>query len=154
MCCHLNHRKQVCPALIGDQVTSSQREELQSLLQEHTAVLAAQRWSSTGSRLGMPSQSITHHTIPQAWQRKVRYEVQTMLEAGIIVPSSSPSTSPLVPVHKKDGSLRLCVDYRRLNQVTQEDRYPMPRVEELLEQLRSACPQLNQKLLPGIRTPR
>ena len=61
-----------------------------------------------------------------------------MLEAGIIVPSSSPWTSPLVPVRKKDGSLRLCVDYRRLNQVTQEDRYPMPRVEELLEQLGSA----------------
>ena len=61
-----------------------------------------------------------------------------MLEAGIIVPSSSPWTSPLVPVRKKDGSLRLCVDYRRLNQMTQEDRYPMPRVEELLEQLGSA----------------
>ena len=74
-----------------------------------------------------------------------------MLESGIIVPSSSPWTSPLVPVRKKDGSLRLCVDYRRLNQVTQEDRYPMPRVEELLEQLGSYDPRLNQRLLPGIR---
>ena len=58
-----------------------------------------------------------------------------MLKAGIIVPSKSPWTSPIVPVKKKDGSLQLCVDYRRLNQVTAEDRYPMSRVEELLEQL-------------------
>ena len=143
MCCHLNHRKQVCPALIGDQVTSSQREELQSLLQEHTAVFdtspshteVVEHRIKTGD--AKPVYHPPYHTTSMA--EEVRYEVQTMLEAGITVPSSSPSTSPLVPVHKKDGSLRLCVDYRCLNQVTQEDRYPLPRVEELLEQLRSAC---------------
>ena len=139
MCCHLNHRKQTCPALIGDQVTSSQsyshyyRNTQQSLI----PLPATQRWSSTGSRQGMSSQS---HTIYHKHGREKfhkNYEVQTMLEAGIIVPSSSPWTSPLVPVHKKDGSLRLCV---RLNQVTQENRYPMPRVEELLEVFASSRP--------------
>lgn len=54
------------------------------------------------------------------------------------MPSTSPWTSPIVPVRKKDGSLRLCIDYRKLNDMTTEDRYPMPRVEELLEKLGKA----------------
>ena len=46
--------------------------------------------------------------------------------------------SPIVPVKKKDGSLRLCVDYRRLNSVSQSDAYPMPRVDDLIDQLGGA----------------
>jgi hypothetical protein len=65
----------------------------------------------------------------------VRREIGDMLEAGVIVPSKSPWTSPLVPIRKKDGGIRLCVDYRKLNKITQDDRYPMPRVEELVEEL-------------------
>ena len=61
-----------------------------------------------------------------------------MLDAGVIVPSKSPWTSPLVPVRKKDGTLRLCVDYRKVNKVTTDVRYPMPRVDELLEKIEGA----------------
>ena len=134
-------------------MSSSQREDLQSLHSAvfdtspgHTEVVEHRIKTGDGKPVYHPP------------YRMVQDEVQTMLEAGIIVPSSSPRTSPLVPVRKKDGSLRLCVDYRRLNQVTQEDRYPMSRVEELLEQLHGECslhydPRLNQRLLPGIRTP-
>ena len=122
---------------IGDQVTSSQREELQSLLQGHSAVFDTSPGHTevVEHRIKTVDGKPVYHPpyrIPQAWQSKVQDKVQTMLEAGIIVPSSSPWTSPLVPVRKKDGSLRLCVNYRRLNQVTQEDRYPMPRVEDML----------------------
>lgn len=78
------------------------------------------------------------YRIPPAWQKQIREEVQNMLQAGIIEPSESAWTSPLVPVKKKDGSLRLCVDYRSLNMVTQEDWYHMPRVDELLEKLGKA----------------
>lgn len=53
-----------------------------------------------------------------------------MLDAGIVVPSDSPWTSPIVPVKKKDGSIRLCIDYRKLNEVTEEDRYQMPWVDD------------------------
>ena len=61
-----------------------------------------------------------------------------MLAAGVIEPSSSPWTSPVVPVRKKDGTLRLCINYRQLNSVTQDDKYQMPWVEEMVERLGKA----------------
>ena len=58
-----------------------------------------------------------------------------MLELGAIQPSSSPLASPVVLVEKKDGSVRFCVDYRKVNQVAKFDAYPMPRVEDVLEEV-------------------
>ena len=76
--------------------------------------------------------------ILQVWQETVRGEVNDMIAAGVIEPSSSLWTSPVVPVRKKDGTLRLCIDHRQLNYVMQDDKYQMPRVEEMVEQLGKA----------------
>ena len=65
----------------------------------------------------------------------IEEEVQRLLDAGQISPSKSPWAAPVVLVKKKDGSLRFCIDYRRLNQVTKKDAYPLPRIDECLEAL-------------------
>ena len=78
------------------------------------------------------------YRIPQAYRERVRKEIEDMERLGIIRPSTSEWASPLVIVTKKDGSLRLCVDFRRLNAVSEFDAYPMPRVEEVLDKLGSA----------------
>ena len=57
------------------------------------------------------------------------------MKHGIIRPSCSPYSVPIVPIRKKDSSLRICVDYRKLNNVTLFDAYPAPRIDELFEQL-------------------
>ena len=61
-----------------------------------------------------------------------------MLERGIIRASNSPWSSPIVLAPKKDGDYRFCVDFRRVNSVTKKDAHPMPRIDEILDQLGGA----------------
>ena len=73
--------------------------------------------------------------IPFALSAKVEEMVEEIEEQGVVQPSASPWTSPVVLVAKKDGSTRLCVDYRRLNSVTRKDVYPLPRIDDTLDSL-------------------
>ena len=59
-------------------------------------------------------------------------EIKEMLELGVIEKSVSPYSSPVVLVPKKDGSVRFCIDFRKLNKVTEFDAEPMPNMEEVI----------------------
>ncbi|PZC82925.1 hypothetical protein B5X24_HaOG209368 [Helicoverpa armigera] len=73
--------------------------------------------------------------LPPDKYKAAKEEFDRMLEMGICKPSKSPWASPLHVVKKKDGKLRVCGDYRRLNSVTQPDRYPIPRIQDFTYQL-------------------
>jgi len=75
-------------------------------------------------------------TIPD--QEFIHEEIQRMLNAGIIQQSNSPWASPIVVASKKGNKKRFCVDYRKLNEVIQKDAYPLPRIDEMLDNLGDA----------------
>ena len=127
----------------GTQLSEDRKEELQNLLRKFQTVT-----KDTPGRTNTATHHIrtTDHSpirqkpyrIPQAYLEKVMTELEEMERDGIIEKSSSEWASPLVIVKKQDGGLRICVDYRQLNQVTKFDAYPMPRIEELLDKVGNA----------------
>ena len=84
-----------------------------------------------------PLRTAPYH-LSQAWKDQLQAEIHDLLAAGIIWPSLSPWSSPIIPVRKKDGSVRLCVDFRRINAVSVPDPYLMPRVDEIIDRLGKA----------------
>ena len=87
-----------------------------------------------------PPIALGPHRVPERLKDSVKEEIEKLLGLGVIVESTSPWASPIVPVPKDDGGLRLCIDYRRLNGVTQADPYYMAMFDEILERVgQSRC---------------
>ncbi|CAA7014271.1 unnamed protein product [Microthlaspi erraticum] len=82
--------------------------------------------------------SKTPYRMAPAELAELKKQIEDLLSKGFIRPSVSPWGAPVLFVKKKDGSFRLCIDYRGLNRVTVKNRYPLPRIDELLDQLRGA----------------
>ena len=120
-----------------------QKDELHSLLSEYHQTFSleedergetdiVQLIIDTGDA---PPQKQPVRRVPVAARQELANLLQSMQKSKIIQPSNSPWASPVVLVRKKDGSLRLCIDYRKLNSVTKCDAFPMPRIDDLLDVL-------------------
>ncbi len=130
------------PVLVdtNPELSAGQKAELQHLVGQFSDVFSA---------VPGKTQVLQHHIrtppgvvvkqrpyrIPEARRQAIEDEIQQMLKLGVIEPSRSPWSSPIVLVPKPDGTLRFCNDFRRLNEVSEFDGYPMPRVDELLDRL-------------------
>ena len=84
--------------------------------------------------------------LPYAVRRELEEELDKLMQIGCVEPSSSLYASPLVLVRKKEGGLRVCVDYRNINQSTVLDRYPIPRIDELVDMVGCRKPRIFSSL--------
>ena len=82
--------------------------------------------------------SIPPYRMAPAELRELKAQLEEFLSKGFIRPSISPWGAPVLFVKKKDGSLRLCIDYRKMNRVTIRNQYPLPRIDELFDQLQGS----------------
>ena len=134
------------PDLSQSYLTGEQRCQALALLQKHRDV-----FSATDDDLGF-TETVTHKIVttdnepvkqlfrrlPPAQYQEVKEHIRDLLNRNIIQASTSPYASPIVIVRKKDLSIRMCVDYRRLNTKTRKDAFPLPRVEESFDALNGA----------------
>ena len=120
------------------QLTDSQKAQLQQVLDKHKQVLNKEPGLTDMIEFDIdtgeaePIYQRPYNT-PIALRKSVDSEIDWLLERGYIRPSSSPWASPMVTVKKADGSARLCVDFRKINSLTRQTPFYMPRVEEVLE---------------------
>ncbi|XP_063841035.1 uncharacterized protein LOC135089423 [Scylla paramamosain] len=128
------------------QLDSAQLERLDGLIHEYGDVFAENE-QDLGCATGVEHEihlnsavpiRLPYRHIPPPCITEVKAHVKGLLEQGVIEESVSPYAAPIVMVRKKDGSLRLCVDYRRLNERTVKDAFPLPRVQDTLDALAGA----------------
>ncbi|XP_029053801.1 uncharacterized protein K02A2.6-like [Osmia bicornis bicornis] len=124
--------------------TPAQQQALQQLLDEELRKFQTLRptttWATHRLRMKEGAEPTKHRYTPRnpAMQAIINQEVDKMLANGIIEPSRSPWSSPVVLVRKKNGTYRFCVDYRQVNRLTEKDAYPLPQAQDTLDKLREA----------------
>ena len=125
---------------VPEHLLPAQQQQLKALFQEFSDIISQGEYDLGCTPLlqhtieteGPPLRQPYHHQNP-AVRREEMAQVQQMLSSGVIHPSNSSWASPVVMVKKKDGSLRFCVDFRRLNVATIKDTHPIPRIDDLLD---------------------
>ncbi len=122
------------------QLSVAQKAKLQHLVSQFSEVFSPTpgRTQVLHHKIRMPPGTIIKqrpYRVPEARRRAIEEEIQQMLKLGVIEPSNSPWSIPIVMVPKPDGTLRFCNNFRRLNEVSEFDGYPMPWVDELQDRL-------------------
>ncbi|GJP55252.1 hypothetical protein CLOM_g14221 [Closterium sp. NIES-68] len=114
-------------------------KEFQDILPDDSDELPPYRTHNTRSWRNQVRSRPSEHHIGSALQlADMKKQIEYLLAKGLIRPSTSPYGAPVLFTPKPDGSLRMCIDYRALNKQTIKNKYPIPRIDDLLDQLRGA----------------
>ena len=131
--------------MIPEDITDQEKEKLLALLELYTDVI--------GGDNDLGCTKVLHHNIDTGNASPIRQPVrrlslpakeevkkllEEMLQKNVVSPSTSPWALPIVLVHKKDGSTRFCIDYRKVNSLTRKDAYPIPKIDKTLNTLAGA----------------
>ena len=127
-------------------IDDKQREKMSNILWKYGQLFDIRKPSKIDITLKNAIDTGAHRPIHTAPYRKsnkdqevLNMETQKLMKNEIIEHSTSPWSSPVVLVKKKDGTTRFCVDYRRLNQITTKDAFPLPRIDDIYDQLTTAA---------------
>ena len=140
--CDLERCKKIRELMVPTDVAEPDRSKLIQLLEDHNAAFSledGERGETDMVELEIDTEDAKPRRqrarrMPFAIREEVSRQLKGMQSTGVIQPSNSPWASPVVMV-RKDGSHRFCVDYRELNSVTRQDSFPLPRIDDLLDQL-------------------
>ncbi|GKD95866.1 hypothetical protein Tco_1379763, partial [Tanacetum coccineum] len=89
--------------------------------------------------LGVAPVARAPYQLEPSEMKELSEQLQELSDKGFIRPSSSPWGAPILFVKKKDGSFRMCIDYRELNKLTVKNLYPLPMIDDLFDQLQGSC---------------
>eukprot|EP00261_Vitis_vinifera_P023282 XP_010655166.1 PREDICTED: uncharacterized protein LOC104880390 [Vitis vinifera] len=133
--------------LEGQQNNEELSSDMQAVLEEYSDVFAAPTSLPPAREIdhkiplkdGTEAINVRPYRYAYFQKTEIESQVQDMLNAGLIRPSTSPFSSPVLLVKKKDGTWRFCTDYRVLNAATVKDRFPIPTVDDMLDELHGAA---------------
>ena len=138
----MDSREGDCPKE-GEQLSEEQREQLRALVKQFSDVFKKEPGRTDVVKHKIPTGDanpvrLPPYRVPHAYRQVLKQELEDMMKRRIIEPSVAEWSFPIVLVGKKDGTMRLCVDYRRLNELTTTDAYPMPRVDDIIDRVGEA----------------
>ena len=123
----------------------NQRQRLERILWKHGKLFDLRQPSTIKATVRHAIETDTHspvftppYRVSYKDEQVQREEIDKLLKQGIIEESTSPWSSPIVLVRKKDGSIRFCVDFRKLNNITTKDAFPIPRIDDIFDHLSQA----------------
>ncbi|EGT41840.1 hypothetical protein CAEBREN_11901 [Caenorhabditis brenneri] len=144
----IQHEQEIDPEFVVDLskcegITTEEKSRLQNLLDQYSDVFSKNQYD-LGSSKTDPVHIYTTtevpvrgrpYRVPVKFQADLEKQINGLLKSGRITESNTPWISPIVIVKKKNGSLRVCLDFRKLNEVTIPDNYPLPRIDAIVERV-------------------
>jgi hypothetical protein len=142
--CARNKQKVTTMFMASTQSLSFQQNQVDGIMEEYRDIFSSPTGVPTHCQVKhpidmtldapLPNGPVYHHSMME--NDEIRRQIQELLQKGLIRPNSSPCVSPIVLVQKKDETWQLCIDYKSLNKITVRNWYPIPRIYDLIDQLK------------------